>query len=138
MGHEDTHLSDGGIVITLPQVTSRMIHITDVMTYMKNMILVKYCYHIILLTMHIHGLTGIRPSHVTNNACQLIYLCCKDHVIHIGDHMITCDVVAGGSYELVLQSAINDSGAFTFFLCGVVFGIFLSNECPSCKETKCY
>ena len=47
------------------------------------------------------------------------------------DHMITCDevtVMGAVVGDLVLQSAINDKGGLTIFLCGVVFGMFLSTE----------
>ena len=60
-------------------------------------------------------------------------------MIHTWDHMITCDdviVVPTMGNDLVLQSAINDSGGLTLFLWGVVFSIFLSIECSSCEEVS--
>lgn len=53
------------------------------------------------------------------------------------DHVITCDgvtVVTALLHDLVLISAINDSGGLMFFLCGIVFGMFLSIECMSYEE----
>ena len=55
--------------------------------------------------------------------------------MHTGDHVITCDDVTAAAavgHDLVLQSAINDSGGLTLFLWGVVFSIFLLIKCPSC------
>lgn len=56
----------------------------------------------------------------------------RDHVMVTCDHMITCDevTVTTGAVvgDLVLQSAINDKGGLTIFLCGVVLGMFLSTE----------
>lgn len=59
--------------------------------------------------------------------------------MYTGYHMITCDdvivAVTAVVDDLVLQSAINDNGGLMFFLCGVVFNVFLSTECPSCKDS---
>lgn len=82
--------------------------------------------------------TSIGTTNVTDDACQLIYLCCIDHMTHTGDrsHYHTCDDVTASTVvqDLALQSAINDNGCLVIFLRGVVFGMFLSTEWPSCKQ----